>query len=44
MAWLKQAIAAGFKNVPHMNTDKDLDSLRTRDDFKTLMAELERSK
>jgi serine/threonine protein kinase/tetratricopeptide (TPR) repeat protein len=38
MALLKQAVAAGYKDVVNLNTDKDLDSLRTRDDFKKLVA------
>jgi hypothetical protein len=41
MALLKQAVTAGFKNAAHMREDKDLDALRTRDDFKKLMSELE---
>ena len=41
LAWLKQAVAAGFRDVAHMKRDKDLDCLRTRDDFKKLIAELE---
>jgi serine/threonine protein kinase/tetratricopeptide (TPR) repeat protein len=43
MAWLKQAIAAGFTNVALIKTDKDLDALRDREDFKKLLAELERN-
>ncbi|HVC93200.1 MAG TPA: tetratricopeptide repeat-containing protein kinase family protein, partial [Pirellulales bacterium] len=43
MEWLKQAVAAGFKNVNHMKQDTDLEALRTREDFKQLIAELERS-
>jgi eukaryotic-like serine/threonine-protein kinase len=43
MAGLKQAITAGFKDVAHLKKDKDLDALRARDDFKKLMAELERT-
>ena len=30
MAWLKQAIAAGYKDAHHMQDDKDLDALRDR--------------
>jgi eukaryotic-like serine/threonine-protein kinase len=41
MAWLKRAVAAGFRNAAHMKKDTDLDALRGRDDFKKLMAELE---
>jgi hypothetical protein len=40
MAWLKKAVAAGYKDAAHMQKDKDLDALRHRDDFKKLMAEL----
>jgi serine/threonine protein kinase len=41
MAWLKQAVAAGYRKVAHMAKDHDLDALRQRQDFKKLMAELE---
>jgi tetratricopeptide (TPR) repeat protein len=44
MAWLRKAIAAGYKNVDHMKKDKDLDSLRDREDFKKLLADLQASK
>jgi WD40 repeat protein/tRNA A-37 threonylcarbamoyl transferase component Bud32 len=44
MSWLLQAVAAGFNNVAHMKHDKDLDSLRGREDFKKLVAELENRK
>jgi eukaryotic-like serine/threonine-protein kinase len=40
MDWLRQAVAAGFKNVKWLKEDKDLDALREREDFKTLLAEL----
>jgi hypothetical protein len=40
MAWLTQAVAAGYKDVAHMKEDKDLDALRDRPDFKKLLAEL----
>jgi hypothetical protein len=40
MAWLKQAVAAGFKEAAHIANDTDLDALRDRQDFKTLIAEL----
>jgi hypothetical protein len=40
MAWLKQAVAAGYNDPNHMEKDKDLDALRSRDDFKKLLAEL----
>jgi serine/threonine protein kinase/tetratricopeptide (TPR) repeat protein len=40
MTFLKQSIAAGFKNGAHLEQDKDLDSLRNRPDFKALVAGL----
>ena len=40
MAWLKQAIAVGFKDVKHMEEDKDLDALRDREDFKKVLEKL----
>lgn len=40
MAWLKQAIAAGYKDAGHMAKDQDLDALRDRQDFKKLSAGL----
>ena len=41
MAWLKQAIAAGYNNVALMKKDSDLDALRDRADFQELLADLE---
>jgi eukaryotic-like serine/threonine-protein kinase len=41
MAWLTKAVAAGYKNAAHMKKNADLDSLREREDFKKLIAELE---
>jgi tetratricopeptide (TPR) repeat protein len=41
MGWLKQAVAAGYKNVAHMKQDKDLADLRQRQDFQALIAQLE---
>jgi serine/threonine protein kinase/tetratricopeptide (TPR) repeat protein len=41
MAWLKQAVAAGYKNAAHLKQDKDLDALRDRADFTKLVATLE---
>ena len=38
MSWLKQAVAAGYKDADHMKDHKDLDALRDREDFKTLLA------
>jgi hypothetical protein len=40
MAWLRKAVAAGFKDAGQMAKDSDLDALREREDFKKLMAEL----
>jgi hypothetical protein len=40
IAWLKKAVAAGYKNAAHMQKDKDFDALRDREDFKKLLAEL----
>jgi hypothetical protein len=42
--WLKQAVAAGFKDTVQIKKDKDLDALRDRNDFKKLVAELEGGK
>jgi tetratricopeptide (TPR) repeat protein len=41
MAWLRQAVAAGYKDVARVKKDKDLDALRKREDFKKLLADLE---
>jgi tetratricopeptide (TPR) repeat protein len=41
---LRQAVAKGFRDVAHMKQDTDLDSLRARDDFRKLVAELEKEK
>jgi hypothetical protein len=41
MAWLQQAIAAGYNNVTLMKKDSDLDALRDRADFRKLLAEQE---
>jgi serine/threonine protein kinase/tetratricopeptide (TPR) repeat protein len=41
MDWLKQAVAAGYKDVELFKRDTDLDALRQREDFKKLVAELE---
>jgi tetratricopeptide (TPR) repeat protein len=41
MAWLKKAVAAGYKDLDQIRKDKDLDPLRGRDDFKKLQGELE---
>ena len=42
MALLQQAVKGGFKDDAHMKQDTDLDPLRDREDFKKLMAELEK--
>jgi len=39
MEILKKAVAAGFGNLPQMQTDPDLDALRNRDDFKQQLAQ-----
>ncbi|MCY3018606.1 MAG: tetratricopeptide repeat protein [Planctomycetota bacterium] len=44
MAWLKQAVGAGYNNAAHMAKDADLDALRQREDFEKLAAELEARK
>lgn len=41
MAWLNKAVAARYKDVARLKQDKDLDSLRDRQDFRKLLAELE---
>jgi serine/threonine-protein kinase len=38
---LRQAMAKGYGNLQLIQTDHDLDSLRSRDDFKKLVTELE---
>jgi serine/threonine protein kinase/tetratricopeptide (TPR) repeat protein len=40
MAWLKEAVAAGFTNAAYLMRDKDLDALRDRADFTKLVAAL----
>jgi hypothetical protein len=44
MAWLKQAVAAGYHDFARLKTDKDLDALHDRQDFRDLVAELEAAK
>jgi serine/threonine protein kinase/tetratricopeptide (TPR) repeat protein len=41
MAMLRDAVAKGYKDAAHMKKDTDLDRLRSREDFKKLVAELE---
>jgi serine/threonine-protein kinase len=41
MEWLRRAIAGGYRNIPIMRIDPDLDPLRSRPDFQLLMMDLE---
>lgn len=41
LAWLRQAVAAGYTDAAHMRQDKDLESLRGRSDFKDLVTHLQ---
>jgi tetratricopeptide (TPR) repeat protein len=41
MRLLREAVGKGYKDVPHMKKDTDLDPLRQREDFQRLIAELE---
>jgi tetratricopeptide (TPR) repeat protein/tRNA A-37 threonylcarbamoyl transferase component Bud32 len=41
MTFLRNAVSKGYKDVPHMKKDTDLDPLRQREDFQKLIAELE---
>ena len=43
VALLKQAVAKGYKNVAQMKKDPDLGPLRGREDFKALLADLEKA-
>jgi tetratricopeptide (TPR) repeat protein len=38
---LRQAVSRGFRDADHVKNDTDFDSLRQRDDFKKVVAELE---
>jgi hypothetical protein len=40
MHWLRDAVAAGYRDRAHMRTDTDLDPLRQRTDFQLLMLDL----
>jgi tetratricopeptide (TPR) repeat protein len=42
LAWLKQAVAAGYRNAARLQRDRDLDALRDRADFTRLVRKLER--
>jgi eukaryotic-like serine/threonine-protein kinase len=44
MSSLKQAVRAGYQDTAKIRKDKDLDSLRGREDFKKLFADLDRAK
>ena len=44
MAWLRKAVAAGYRNAERVKHDKDLDALREREEFKKLLAELDANK
>ena len=39
---MRQAVQNGYKDAAHMKKDTDLDSLRDRADFRTLLAVLEK--
>jgi serine/threonine protein kinase len=41
MKFLRDAVRKGYKDMPHLKKDTDLDALRPREDFKKLIAELE---
>ena len=41
MKLLREAVSKGYKDVPHMKKDTDLDPLRQWEDFQKLVAELE---
>jgi tetratricopeptide (TPR) repeat protein len=40
MAWLRKAVAAGYRDRDHMEKDRDLDALRAREDYQALLATL----
>jgi tetratricopeptide (TPR) repeat protein len=41
---LRRAVENGYRNLPHVERDNDLDSLRDRADFKELLSELHRKR
>jgi hypothetical protein len=41
LALLRQAVARGYKDAAHMKQNPNLQPLRAREEFKTLLAELE---
>jgi tetratricopeptide (TPR) repeat protein len=44
MAALRQALSNGYKDIAHLQKDKDFDPLRSRGDFQTQLAELAKDK
>jgi hypothetical protein len=40
MTWLRKAVAAGYRDVPHMLKDPDLAAVRRRADFADLLWDL----
>jgi serine/threonine-protein kinase len=40
---LRQAVAKGYKDIQRLQSDKDLDSLREREDFKQLIGDLKKA-
>jgi hypothetical protein len=40
MVLLRRAVAAGFADIAHIRADPDLDPLRSRADFQTLLMDL----
>jgi hypothetical protein len=44
MELLHKAVSAGYKDAVHMTKDTDLDPLCEREDFKKLLADLEKQK
>jgi serine/threonine-protein kinase len=44
MELLRQAVASGHKDAVNLKKDSDLDPLRSRDDFKKLLADMEKAK
>jgi tetratricopeptide (TPR) repeat protein len=43
LAWLTRAVAAGFRDRARLEADSDLDALRGREDFQSLIAALPRT-
>ena len=41
MAWLRRAVAAGFKDANLLGRDKSLEELRGRGDFREMISNLE---